>query len=441
MTICPRCQTRVFLKGNECPSCRALLTDEELSQAGAEVPVAASTNSDSTPKTATVAWEELVTDQEAFRRLEAARPLSDPVMDWCRFSACTAWIGLILMTGLQLINMIGLLQAGHPEAFTIFSFFMLSSVVGALLFHWMIYALRAQKDWSKVMFLRAFKQDENLDAVRPLLRAALPPETRLTGIRPPKMRMEMPITDWGKALLYAGSDKLDLEAADRNWMVRLLASLIECHCVVIDMRQITDFVADEVRLCWLSAGRERCFFLVDHSHSEEEWLKTIREMTQSDLPSYALLKYDAEKQPVTQVAEWRETIDAVPFGRVRLTLSSLRFVEGKVPAKDWATEWLESPMAGFVGFSVMLTLIVAMLTPVLVMVGENLMRPVLLVYTAIFLIFLFGATVRLWRQRVEGARLGRRSGLSPGRMAFSLLLILIVSYLTIGFLMVGGFAD
>jgi hypothetical protein len=65
-----------------------------------------------------------------------------------------------------------------------------------LVIMWMIgrislYPVHAQRDWDKIVFLRAFKSDDLTRRDRELIQASLPPRTKLAGIRDPRRRCSL----------------------------------------------------------------------------------------------------------------------------------------------------------------------------------------------------------------------------------------------------------
>ena len=129
-----------------------------------------------------------------------------------------------------------------------------------------------------VFYLRAFRSDNAAKELRLLIRAALGPSYRLSGIRPPSKR-----SSWWSRLLsttatglrYLQSNDFEMEASDHNWMARLLASYAKAPFVFIDVRDLTTHVEDEVRLSYLAMGSQRSIFIVDPTSTENAWREKI----------------------------------------------------------------------------------------------------------------------------------------------------------------------
>jgi hypothetical protein len=149
------------------------------------------------------------------------------------------------------------------------------------------------------------------------------------------------------ALRYAGSQHFNLEAHDRNWMARLLASYAHTDFVFIDVRDITVHVANEIRLSYLAMGAERCVFIVDPALPGTEWVSRIHELLGCDPGSpliLHLLTYpgDASVQPEQFVRLTRSVIERVPEGLPLINEEEIAFVEARVASKDWVTHFWET---------------------------------------------------------------------------------------------------
>lgn len=122
-----------------------------------------------------------------------------------------------------------------------------------------------------VFYLRAFRADTEAAPVLSAIRAALGPRYRLCGIRPPHVRLSWVarlFLTTGTGLRYVGSDRFDLEGDDVNWLARLLASYARGHLVVVDAREMTPHLADEIRLSYLVMGPPRTCIIGDSARSE-----------------------------------------------------------------------------------------------------------------------------------------------------------------------------
>jgi hypothetical protein len=196
--------------------------------------------------------------------LQRAGPLSDPVR---------AASGLIaLCTAAGLVGAFAVRASVDAPLSWAEGLFVLSGIMTPLAM-WLLVGPGRREP---VLYLRAFRSDYDVNAggVRRLLRASLGQRLRLCGIRAPQERVS-----WFSRLLlsavtayrYLGTEQFELEASDYNWMPRLLASLARARLVIIDIRDLTAHVADEIRLSHLAMDSKRCIFLTDSTRPEPAW--------------------------------------------------------------------------------------------------------------------------------------------------------------------------
>lgn len=125
----------------------------------------------------------------------------------------------------------------------------------------------------RALWLRAFRSDRDTVRLRRRLEAALGPDCRLVGIRPPSKRTSLLWQAVGGhfvGLSYAGSPYFEMEAGD-DWLRRLAVSMRDMRLVLIDLRTWTDAIGHEVGLAARAMGPDRCVLLIDASRSPEEW--------------------------------------------------------------------------------------------------------------------------------------------------------------------------
>ena len=324
-------------------------------------------------------------------------------------------------------------------------------IIGILGWPLAIWLLLTRGGRRRVIYLRAFRTDQRAYRLRSFLKAALGPKFLLSGIRPPARRgfwFFRAFAQLWMALRYAGSQHFNLEAHDRNWMARLLASYAHTDFVFIDVRDITVHVANEIRLSYLAMGAERCVFIVDPALPETEWVSRIHELLGCDPGSpliLHLLTYpgDASVQPEQFVRLTRSVIERVPKGLPLINEEEIAFVEARVASKDWVTHFWETDRGMrwcAIGLSAVLYFVLLIIASALDLglsgvEGEfahlflNLCQLIILVLIGfVFWAIVFSyvmAWVRAWRQACFERRFRRPGEPSPfWRPAFSLVLML-----------------
>jgi hypothetical protein len=134
-------------------------------------------------------------------------------------------------------------------------------------------------------YLRSFRHDADTAAMRRTLAAVLGPQFRLSGIRDPRRRsisLLRYLTVFIFALRYATPKYMNLEAG-ANWKRRLWRSLEGARLAVIDVRDLTPFVAQEIQLCFRCLGPERILFVGDARKDAGAWESELRQVL--NLPS------------------------------------------------------------------------------------------------------------------------------------------------------------
>jgi hypothetical protein len=154
---------------------------------------------------------------------------------------------------------------------------------------------------TNAFYLRSFRNDAQTWPIRQAAQAALGRAFRLSGIRDPRRRFPLllrAVVELVFVFRYATPKYMNLEAGS-DWKRRLWRSLGDVRCVLIDIRDLTDFVKEEIELCYHCVGLERILFIGDSSREEEKW-KTLASGVLNELGI-------AVTAPVIRVAVWDET--------------------------------------------------------------------------------------------------------------------------------------
>lgn len=170
---------------------------------------------------------------------------------------------------------------------------------------------------TSAIYLRSFRNDATTGRLRTVAQQSLGSGFRLSGIRDPRRRWPWLIRHIFYILFlirYAQPKFMNLEAGD-DWKSRLWRSLGEARCAVIDVSDLTPFVADEIRLAVQCLGFHRILFVGNDSQPAEEWRKAV----------LAALDYPDVFGEKVQVAVWGESGagQAAFRGKVRLFAESL----------------------------------------------------------------------------------------------------------------------
>ena len=137
------------------------------------------------------------------------------------------------------------------------------------------YPIRKDLTWrfSFAFYLRSFHNDEESWPIRQVAQGALGRKFRLSGIRDPKRRwsrLQRIMAELVFVFRYSTPKYMNLEAGN-DWKERLWRSLGYARCVLIDVCHLTDFVKEEIELCYHCVGIERILFIGNTSRGEEEW--------------------------------------------------------------------------------------------------------------------------------------------------------------------------
>jgi hypothetical protein len=278
--------------------------------------------------------------------------LSDPTFHWVKST-------LTLIVLVWPCRVYQALVKYPNEVFTVLIVhLLLTSISAALAYGLYQPILKTAFKKKKVVFLRAFSSDEVRDdqTFRNVLRAALDKKFKLIGIRPPSVRVSIwtrLVGDFFTALRYLGSNTFELEAADHNWLARLLATLATSQAVVLDIRKIPlngQGLHTEVCLALkLSDSRNRLFILVDTSKSQAEWwseLQQILEDSPLDDEKFQFLHLpDGWRREQEDIAFWlRQKLSSIPDRPFNITPQVLSFAKDQVKQNGyWHTPFWESP--------------------------------------------------------------------------------------------------
>lgn len=371
--------------------------------------------------------------------LRRCRPLEDPVALWSKSLPWTFAASILyasVLVGIQLVAPDPGFLEGAPDFLT--SLIAMAAMGYAL---WVVnllsisgyFAMRPLLRLSKkekVLFLRSFSRDREPEAdrtLRKLLRAALPAKYQLAGIRPPEMRVSGPLRVLAEgltALRYLGSNYFELEAADRNWFARLLATASESHAVIIDIRETTPFVHHEMKLAAnFAAQRGRLFLIVDGSRSLDEWEARFRDVTQWK-ESQALellflqLPSSLKPEPSAFTAELVSQFDMIPGSQMGADIETWKFARKQVKDEHWATPFRETAAFSFLCVTIPLSVAVACASPFLPHVVVSLIVGII---SLIALGYFGTALVRMFRSARLSKRIGRKPRPSAAGIVWSLL--------------------
>jgi general secretion pathway protein G len=338
------------------------------------------------------------------KALSDCRPLNDPVGFWGKLVVWTILFNLLIFAGSLLIHKWGAMHLGT-----------LAILLPTFGLPWLaVSPIRIAALKPKVLFLRAFSRDQNKDEnpVRNFLRVAIPGRFALAGIRAPRTRASAPFRFLGEgalALAYLGSNRFELEAADRNWFARLLASAAKAHAIIIDLRSLTPLVHDEIELAVAMSREEgRLFLLVDGSQSDEQWLETLRIASKSQPGGLLHFKWLRVSEDLSEhdhlYRENSATLAAIPPTPMPVTEEALRKARDRVKEDDWHTSWWETPAGAFAKAGVPAAAVVAAVGWLHPSAGQLLYWAL----TAVFWILYFIAIRRLlrlaWRQKKLGTK-------------------------------------
>ena len=122
---------------------------------------------------------------------------------------------------------------------------------------------------TNAFYLRSFTNDKATLPIRQEILRGLGAGFRLSGIRDPRRRWPAVIRYLDSTLFairYCSPRYMNLEAG-KEWKARLWRSLGDARCALIDISQVTSFVAEEIELCFRCLGLDQILFI---AHTEQE---------------------------------------------------------------------------------------------------------------------------------------------------------------------------
>lgn len=295
---------------------------------------------------------------DSVKDLESCRPLADPVRFWSRVVSYLVVVQVIVILVTLIIQLRGEdLSNLDPLLVKIFTGVLVLNFL-SLWFFLRPFLMVAQKP--KVLFLRAFSHDRKSDQdgdLRRTLKDCLPSDLSLGGIRPPDQRAGSWFRALGEGLVamkYLGSNNFELEAADRNWFARLLSSASAARGLIVDLRDTTPFVHDEMKLvASLKAGPEKTFLIGDDSQTADHWYKEFQDASgfEGELADQVTLIQIPPKTTDLQSFKFRQklakTLSVLSDDPIGTSEESLSLAHQKVTEDDWATPWSETSLARF----------------------------------------------------------------------------------------------
>lgn len=357
--------------------------------------------------------------------LRRCGPLSDPVRAVSIYLQWLVWV----VAGMVAYIYYPVVLEGVRQREGLLIYFPIALGVMTLALPLAFWLLLRESGRRKVFYLRAFRSDESAQELRTMLRAAMSEKERLCGIRPPKER-----DAWGWRVLasvavgfrYLGSPYFEMEAPDRNWMARLLASYAKAKFAFVDIRDVTKYVAEEIRLTFTALGKERCIFIADQKRSPEEWRSFLAEVLEVADPSeLRILRYEGDER--MEAADFVRRAKAM-IGEVKegagVTDAAVDFTRGKVAPEDWATPWWERDLGRTILLWIVTFLLFTAAGLALRPFGAWVHAPVIAV-GAVIVVSYFGAWFRCFAQRRAMKKHQRLAGVGvawSGRLWGSLLL-------------------
>ena len=302
-----------------------------------------------------------------FIRGDQIQPLLDPTRVTWRFLIILALIGgvrifarLMSSTSIEALDVLVLVAFSCP-----------------LIAH---LSLLTPERGPKVFYLRAFRSDLDSQRLRASLRAILGPNHHLTGIRPPRehsyflIRILFTLWDGFRSL---GSPYFELEADDRNWIVRLLASYRDGRFVFIDLRDLTPFVEDEIRLSYLAFGLHRCIFVADAKLEHDAACATVSAIvgdSAMDAKEIMLLRY-SDGLPFKEVKDQvSASLKLIPNSRTEIAPAAIDFASERVPIQKWRTRFRDTERGRLIYILIaqgLLGFLVAFVTTLIVGLGDD----------------------------------------------------------------------
>ncbi|MEX2578830.1 MAG: hypothetical protein WD342_07210 [Verrucomicrobiales bacterium] len=290
------------------------------------------------------------TDGRQKRRLQFAsvQPLVNPLRLAEAFLVWSLWITVIVY--LSVFAILAVAGDGLALILGVVSF-VLGLIVALLFYRGITLLFRGGKTQRReVLYLRAFRSDEDSSKLRSWIKGALGNNYNLSGIRAPRNRSNLLASGLNpviKGLRYAGSQHFDLEAPGRNWLVRLLKSMSTTQFCFMDVRHVTPHVITEVKLAMEVFGTERTIFVIDDQCSTVEWRAKIVEFLGSDSVEVATFKMFAwpdsgEMDPEVCLAQMKRLTADIPSEPPTISDEALRLVSEVIDPKEWPAKFGET---------------------------------------------------------------------------------------------------
>ena len=280
------------------------------------------------------------------------RKLGDPLLRVKPF--------IFILNILVLIGVIGLIaDAIQNKQGAILSLAGISIVSASFFLALLIIAFPKRR--TNAIYLRSFGKDSESKVIREHIEVVLGPDYRLSGIRDPRRRVPhiiRPIALAYMALKYAGARYLNLEAGN-DWKARIWSSFRDARVVFIDLRDVTDFVKEEIELSIQSVGLERIVFIISADQDVEDWKKNlVADYELSNSSKLNILAWDEkEKDKSPFMQELKQATEGLPDAPVELPASSFKLVDASIYTKGQL--WKER-LLNFVQFIIGMSILVGL---------------------------------------------------------------------------------
>jgi hypothetical protein len=190
------------------------------------------------------------------------------------------------------------------------------------------------------LYLRSFRRDVGTTIVRQTIQSALGPEFRLAGVRDPRVHLPSLVRDVLAifyVLRYATLKHMNLEAGP-DWLPRLWRSLGDVRCAIVDLRDITGFVEQEIRLTLACLGPERVLFIGDGSRGAGDWMRLVQHRLKGGIsgrgePRIAIWRGDAPPERSDFAADVAAFVKHLPQGPAGLAWSAYPLVQHAIPSR------------------------------------------------------------------------------------------------------------
>ncbi len=262
-----------------------------------------------------------------------------------------------------------------------------------------------------VIYLRAFRTDRSTANLRVRLSAVLGPGFRMSGIRPPREKTSLFVRFLAPgvlALRYAGSKFMELEAGD-DWMARLWKTYQSTRLVVIDIREVTQMVQQEIEMTAQTVGIARCVFVVDQGRGEDEWRGLLAEILgpEIDLAQLQLLDVSDNRRISGQMeSDLKDIVNRLPQGSQGELYGGRQFVLNHV-SEEVIQRSQHFSVSGLVSIMTALALAIGLGFVWAVMRPNRMFTSVLiLAITAPILLLLLSAALRAGGRAWRLARMG-----------------------------------